>query len=61
MHRLPRPDNPRLEALMDERDHLRIQISLTEHSDLRDNDRLANLRKKLWEVDELIKARHRAL
>ena len=28
MHRQPRAEHPRLEALLDERDHLRIQLSL---------------------------------
>ena len=28
MHRIPRPDDPRLEALLDDRDQLKIQISL---------------------------------
>ena len=60
MHRLPRAENPRLEALLDERDHIRIQISLAQHCDLPDTVHLAALRKQLWEVDQLIKARHQA-
>ena len=28
MHRKPRPEDPRLETLLDERDHLLIRISL---------------------------------
>ena len=58
MHRPPRLENPRHEALLDERDHIRIQISLTQHSDLPDAERLAALNERLSQVDGLIKSRH---
>jgi hypothetical protein len=57
MVRQPRPTNPDLERLLEERDHIRIQISLAEHSDLPNPKQLSALLKKLSELDQMIKQR----
>ena len=38
MHRKPRPEDPRLETLLDQRDHLRIKISLAEDDSMAQAD-----------------------
>ena len=51
MVRQPTNRGPRLEALLDERDHLRVQISLAkdEHS-----EEMAEKRRRLLELDRKI-------
>ena len=55
MHRLPRPDDPRLETLLDERDHLKIQLSLAIDSDAPNEDRIRELRQAVSDVDSRIR------
>ena len=49
-----RPENPRLEALLDERDHIRVQISLSLGSENPDHGLLKELRGQLALVEKLI-------
>ena len=55
MHRRTTPAGPRLEALMDERDHLLIQISMEGDNPSRSIDRIEALRKKLIQLEDQIK------
>ena len=51
---------PRLEALMDERDHLHIQISLAAEAQKPDADQLDSMQKRLLQIeDEIARSRHR--
>ena len=50
MAREPREIGPRLEALLDERDHLRIKLSLVEDNS-EQGEPLALLRRRLVEVE----------
>lgn len=52
--RVPRPENPRLQALLDERDHIRVQISLGVSSENPDHGMLKELRTELASVEKLI-------
>lgn len=52
--RLPQADNPRLEALLDERDHLRVQISLLHDSQNPARGRLKSLERRLVALQKLI-------
>jgi len=51
MHRRPRPDNPRLETLLDERDHIRIQISMLQDAPVQEPARLKELREQLEKLE----------
>jgi hypothetical protein len=42
---------PRLEALLDERDHLRIKINLAEEGSATDQQLLAEMRRQLVNLD----------
>jgi hypothetical protein len=53
MHRIQPEDNPRLEALLDERDHLRIKISLAEDDPMAMAEILV-MRRRLLELDHQI-------
>ena len=53
MAREPREIGPRLEALLDERDHLRIKINLAE-GNAEHGEPLALLRRRLVELDHMI-------
>lgn len=57
MHRVPPPDNPRLEALLDERDHLRVQLSLALDSDTPDEERIRELRLAVSDVESRIRTK----
>jgi hypothetical protein len=52
--RLARPERPRLEALLDERDHIRIRISLQSNDEERDEPSIAALHKQLDSLDRHI-------
>ena len=54
MHRIPRPENPRLEKLMDERDHLRIRISLIPDDDIEKPDKMRAYLAQVREIDREI-------
>ena len=54
MVRKPIEKGPRLEALLDERDHLRIKISMAE--DRGNTDDLIDMRRKLLDMDREIHA-----
>lgn len=51
MARKPLAIGPRLEALLDERDHLRIEINLAQQKPEVLPEELALLRRKLFELD----------
>jgi len=51
MARKPLIRGPRLEALLDERDHLRIQISMVEGEH---NEAVVDMRRRLLELDREI-------
>jgi hypothetical protein len=53
--REPRDVGRRLEALLDDRDHLRVRISLAEEQAV--NDELLEMRRKLIQLDKEIMAR----
>jgi hypothetical protein len=53
------PDNPSLEALLDERDHLRIQISLIAEADNVNEDNITELLKQLDDLERRIAATQR--
>jgi hypothetical protein len=57
--RNPQPRNSALEALLEERDHLRIQINLFEHSPMSDAARLESIRRELEEIEARI-SRHKS-
>jgi uncharacterized protein YdcH (DUF465 family) len=48
---IPPPNTPRLEALLDERDHLRIKISLAEKDGRTAEEEIAQLRRKLLRLE----------
>lgn len=54
--RKSRTPNARLEALLDERDHLLVKMSLTEHSGTGDPDQIKDMRLRLallnFEIDD---------
>lgn len=52
--RIPPPRNLALEALLDERDHLKIQINLFEHGPQPDPATLQNMRDELKELERRI-------
>jgi len=54
MHRPPRPDNPRLEALLDDRDHLRIKLNLAEVAGDTHQDALQDMRDRLRALEKQI-------
>jgi hypothetical protein len=53
MHRQPRNLGARLEALLDERDHLRIKINLAEDQGI-SSDVVVELRRRLLLLDKQI-------
>ena len=57
MHRPPPQHNPRLEALLDHRDHLKIQISLALDSAPPDEEHIRLLRRTLSDVESQIRTR----
>lgn len=57
MHRPPRQKSPELEALLDERDHVLIQISLAKEASKADPDRLQTLINKLAQTEAEITRR----
>lgn len=56
MQRQPRPANLRLEALLDERDHLKIQLSLLSDSSSPDEAELEETRRALIDLEHQISA-----
>jgi hypothetical protein len=54
MTRQRRPITPRLEKLLDDRDHLKIQISLEMDSPQPDEQRLKALRHELSDVESQV-------
>lgn len=58
--RNPPPRNLALEALLEERDHLQIQINLIEHTVKPDAAKLESMRRELEELENRI-SRHRAI
>ena len=52
--RSPHQENPRLEALLDRRDHVRVQISLLLDAERRDYEQLRTLQRELAELDAKI-------
>jgi hypothetical protein len=52
--RKPHPDAPRLEALLDERDHLRIQIHLADVNGSSDPEALKALKAELLAIEQKI-------
>ena len=57
MHRKQKPHGPRLEALLDERDHLRVKISMANDSAHGDSAEVELLLKRLHELDKEIAVR----
>ena len=57
MHRIQPQGNPRLEALLDERDHIRIKISLLAGGDA---EAMVKLQSELHSVDKRIAELERA-
>ena len=55
MYRKPLPESPRLEALLDERDHLKIQPSLALDSSPPDEERIRLLRQEVSEAESRIR------
>jgi hypothetical protein len=55
--RNPPPRNLILEALLEERDHLKIQINLLEHGPTSDGAKLQSMRGELQEIEKCI-SRH---
>lgn len=49
-----KPRGPRLEALLDQRDRLRVKISLAEHDGSTSDYELTDLRRKLLLIDHAI-------
>lgn len=58
-NRQPHPANPTLEALLDERDHLRIQISLIAEADNGDEGKITELLRQLDNLERRIAATER--
>lgn len=52
--RQPRPDMPRLEALLDQRDHLKVQISILVDAAKPDQAKLKSLRRALSDLEKQI-------
>jgi len=50
----PNPHGPRLESLLDQRDRLRIKISLAEQDGLTSDQEIGELRRQLLIVDHSI-------
>jgi hypothetical protein len=59
MHRMPTPPEDRLEKLLDERDNLRIRISLLLDQDNPDPLKLADLRDELSLIEIQVRAAER--
>lgn len=58
MQRKPRPEDPRLETLLDERDHLLIKISLASDNVERPSaDEIDAMYKRLAQIESEIKHR----
>lgn len=55
MYRKERSFGPRLEALMDERDHLLIQISMERDSQRPSPDKIEMLCKKVAQIEDQIR------
>ena len=55
MYRPQRPDDPRLESLLDDRDHLKIKLSLALDSSLTDEEQIRELRKALSDAESRIR------
>jgi hypothetical protein len=55
MNREPQPITPRLEKLLDDRDHLKIQISLEMDSPQPNEERLKALRHELSDVESQVR------
>ena len=55
MYRTQQHDSPRLDTLLDERDTLRIQLSLALDAPSPDEDRIKLLRKAISEAESLIR------
>ena len=49
------PNNPTLEALQDQRDHLTVKISLLADSDQPDPERLERMHRTLFDLDKQIR------
>ena len=54
MHRVPRPQDPRFETLLEDRDHLKIQIHLAGETKKFDEATLNELRDELRELEHKI-------
>ena len=54
MHRLPRPQNPGLQRLLDERDHVRIQLSMLQDAETHDSEWDRQLRSELADIENRI-------
>jgi hypothetical protein len=54
MYRKKSTTNPRLEAMLDRRDHLRVHLSLLVDSANRDEVLLAELRSELFDLERQI-------
>ena len=59
MHRIPTPPDDRLEKLLDERDNLRVRISLLLDQDNPDPLKLADLRDELSLIEIQVRAAQR--
>ena len=57
MNRKQKPPGPRLEALLDERDHLRVKISMANERAHADSAEVKLLFKRLHELDKEIAVR----
>jgi hypothetical protein len=55
MHRKSMPEDPRLEALLDERDHLQIQLSLERDKSPPDEERIKDLRQAVSNAESRIR------
>jgi hypothetical protein len=58
MYRLPRPDNPKLAALLGERDHIRVRLSLRLDANASDTE-IAALYDHLDDLERHIRAERR--
>jgi hypothetical protein len=61
MHKLPSRTSAALDALLDERDHLQVQISLAADDPTAHSEKLVALSKRLGEVECQIAAEHRKM
>ena len=57
MQRRVAPQNPRLEALLDEMDHIRIRLSLLMDDQPSDEAEIAELRRQLHDLERRIAAK----